>query len=38
MREQDPDSPHRYLTDSFTIGNDDVLADIGAAEGNFSLL
>ena len=37
MREQDPDSPHRYLTDSFTIGNDDVLADIGAAEGNFSL-
>ena len=37
MREQDPDSPHRYLTDSFTIGNNDVLADIGAAEGNFSL-
>jgi hypothetical protein len=37
MREQDPGSPHRYLTDSFTIGNDDVLADIGAAEGNFSL-
>jgi Methyltransferase FkbM domain len=37
MREQDPDSPHRYLTDSFTIGKDDVLADIGAAEGNFSL-
>ena len=37
MREQDPNSPHRYLTDSFSIGNDDVLADIGAAEGNFSL-
>ena len=37
MREQDPESPHRYLTDSFTIGKDDVLADIGAAEGNFSL-
>jgi hypothetical protein len=36
-REQDADSPHRYLTDSFTIGRDDVLADIGAAEGNFSL-
>jgi hypothetical protein len=37
LREQDQDSPHRYLTDSFTIGKDDVLADIGAAEGNFSL-
>ena len=36
-REQDLDSPHRYLTESFTIGNEDVLADIGAAEGNFSL-
>jgi hypothetical protein len=37
LREQDLNSPHRYLTDSFTIGKDDVLADIGAAEGNFSL-
>ena len=37
LREQDINSPHRYLTESFTIGNDDVLADIGAAEGNFSL-
>lgn len=37
MREQDLNSPHRYLTDSFTIGKNDVLADIGAAEGNFSL-
>jgi hypothetical protein len=37
IREQDPGSPHRYLTESFTIGNEDVLADIGAAEGNFSL-
>jgi predicted RNA methylase len=37
MREQDLESPHRYLTDSFTIGKVDVLADIGAAEGNFSL-
>jgi hypothetical protein len=37
MREQDTGSPHRYLTDTFTIGNDDVLVDIGAAEGNFSL-
>lgn len=37
LREQDLNSPHRYLTDTFTIGKDDVLADIGAAEGNFSL-
>lgn len=37
IREQDKNSPHRYLTDSFTIGKNDVLADIGAAEGNFSL-
>lgn len=37
MREQDPDSPHRYLTDHFFAGSDDVIADIGAAEGNFSL-
>jgi hypothetical protein len=36
-REQDINSPHRYLTDSFTITSNDVLADIGAAEGNFSL-
>jgi hypothetical protein len=37
IREQDLDSPHRYLTDSFRVEKDDVLADIGAAEGNFSL-
>lgn len=37
IREQDSSSPHRYLTGSFTIGENDVLADIGAAEGNFSL-
>lgn len=37
LREQDKNSPHRYLTDSFVIGKDDILADIGAAEGNFSL-
>lgn len=37
VREQDINSPHRYLTDSFTVDKDDILADIGAAEGNFSL-
>ncbi len=37
LREQDMSSPHRYLTDSFSVGNEDIIADIGAAEGNFSL-
>lgn len=36
-REQDLNSSHRYLTDSFSIGSNDVLADIGAAEANFTL-
>ncbi|TAL61747.1 MAG: hypothetical protein EPN88_14410 [Bacteroidetes bacterium] len=36
-REQDIMSPHRYLTDSFKVDQDDVIADIGAAEGNFAL-
>lgn len=37
MREQDNDSPHRYLSERFNVGKDDIIADIGAAEGNFSL-
>jgi hypothetical protein len=37
LREQDITSPHRYLTDAFGVGKNDVIADIGAAEGNFSL-
>jgi hypothetical protein len=37
LREQDINSPHRYLTDNFFVGSDDVVADIGAAEGHFSL-
>ncbi len=37
LREQDINSPHRYLTESFKAGKGDVIADIGAAEGNFSL-
>lgn len=36
-REQDPESPHRYLNGNFDLGENDVVADIGAAEGNFSL-
>lgn len=35
--EQDPKSPHRYLSNDFTVSPSDVLADFGAAEGNFSL-
>ena len=37
LREQDAGSPHRYLTPDFDVSEDDVIADIGAAEGNFSL-
>ncbi len=37
MREQDINSPHRYLAGTLTAGSNDVVADIGAAEGNFSL-
>lgn len=35
--EQDMESPHRYLTESFDLGPADIMADFGAAEGNFSL-
>ena len=35
--EQDSESPHRYLSSDFTVSSSDVLADFGAAEGNFSL-
>jgi len=37
LREQDPESPHRYLITSFEPGKDDIFVDIGAAEGNISL-
>ncbi|WP_161629753.1 MULTISPECIES: FkbM family methyltransferase [Rhodonellum] len=35
--EQESTSPHRYCTDGFEVESDDVLIDLGAAEGNFSL-
>lgn len=35
--DQDKDSPHSYIAENFNLNSDDVLADIGAAEGNFSL-
>ena len=36
--EQDYRSPHCYCNQNFNIQNDETLLDIGAAEGNFSLL
>lgn len=35
--DQDPASPHLYLEGDFDLSENDVIADIGAAEGNFSL-
>lgn len=35
--EQDEKSPHTYLSDTFNIDDNSVVADIGAAEGNFSI-
>ncbi|WP_299821890.1 FkbM family methyltransferase [uncultured Pontibacter sp.] len=37
LLEQDLMSPHRYLTDAFAVAQGDVVADAGAAEGNFAL-
>lgn len=35
--EQDEKSPHCYMDDRFRVEENDVVVDIGAAEGNFSL-
>jgi len=35
--EQDKKSPHRYLTDRFDLEKNDILVDVGAAEGNLAL-
>ena len=35
--EQDEKSPHRYINENFNVEDNDVVIDIGAAEGNFSL-
>jgi hypothetical protein len=37
LTEQDINSPHRYLNGFVSLSENDVVADIGAAEGNFSL-
>lgn len=35
--EQDIDSPHRYITDTFSIEHNDVVVDVGSSEANFAL-
>jgi hypothetical protein len=37
LNEQDPVSPHQYLSDDFTVCDGDTVADAGAAEGIFVL-
>lgn len=37
LLEQDEKSPHRYLTKEYNVKQGDVVLDVGAAEGNFSL-
>jgi hypothetical protein len=36
-KEQDFRSPHRYLTENYQFEKDELLIDVGAAEGNFAL-
>ena len=37
LMEQDSDSPHKYCSDLFKVDENDIVLDIGVAEGNFSL-
>ncbi|GBR76645.1 hypothetical protein NO2_1163, partial [Candidatus Termititenax persephonae] len=37
LLEQDKASPHRYETDTFGVQAGDIVAEVGAAEGNFGL-
>lgn len=37
LAEQDERSPHRYLVAGFDVKPGDIVADVGCAEGNFSL-
>ena len=37
FKEQDPQSPHLYLTDDFQLEPDSIVVDAGVAEGNFAL-
>ena len=35
--EQNDHSPHQYLTPEFDVGAEDIVFDIGCADGNFAL-
>ena len=37
FKEQDPESPHLYLTSDFQVEPESVIVDAGVAEGNFAL-
>lgn len=37
LLEQDEECPHRYLDENFNAGDNDIVADFGAGDGNFSL-
>ncbi len=37
MQEQQETSPHLYIKDDITINYGDIIADVGAAEGDFSI-
>jgi len=37
MSEQQPSSPHLYITDNIKVEHGDVVADAGVCEGNFAL-
>jgi len=37
ITEQDPLSPHRYVTDNFNVEDNQIVVDIGSADGNFGL-
>jgi hypothetical protein len=38
LKEQDPLSPHRYLSSDFQVETGSVVIDAGVAEGNFALM
>lgn len=37
LKEQDIQSPHRYLNEQFQFEDGEILVDVGVAEGNFAL-
>ena len=37
IAEQSEHSPHKYLTTEFNVDNEDIVFDIGCADGNFAL-